>query len=92
MPDRTISILGATLSALIFSYLALMVFTVSLAAWRTDLASEVRDTENAIALLEHDYYEAIERIGRTNPASLGLGKPAAVTYAAMVAGPTVTRR
>ena len=52
MPDRTISILGATLSALIFSYLALMVFTVSLAAWRTDLASEVRDTENAIALLE----------------------------------------
>lgn len=92
MPDRTISILSFALSILVFAYVSLMVVTVTLAAIRTDLASSLRDTENAIALLEADYYESIERIGATDPASYGLGKPASVTYAAMVQAPTVTRR
>lgn len=92
MPDRTISILSAALGMLVFAYLALMVTTVSFAAWRTDLAAEVRKTEEAIALLEQDYYGAVERIGATDPASHGLAKPARVTYAAMVAAQAVTKR
>ena len=92
MPDRTIQILSFALSILVFAYVSLMVVTVTLAAIRTDLAGELRDTENAIAVLERDYYDSIERIGATDPAALGLAKPASVTYAAMVEAPTVTRR
>lgn len=92
MPDRTISILSFALSILVFAYLSLMVVTVSLAAWRTDLAGAVHETEREIAQLERAYYESVERIGATDPASMGLAKPASVTYAAMVAAPTVSRR
>lgn len=92
MPDRTISILSFALGILVFAYVSLMIVTVSLAAWRTDLASAVRDAENAIAVLEDDYYDSIERIGATDPASFGLAKPHSVTYASMVEAPTVSRR
>jgi hypothetical protein len=92
MPDRTVSFLSIAVGALVIAYLALVTATVSLAAWRTDLAAEVRDTEGAIATLEHDYYAAIERVGAISPSSLGLVKPVGVTYAAMVSGPALTRR
>ncbi|HYF29380.1 MAG TPA: hypothetical protein VEA36_03390 [Candidatus Paceibacterota bacterium] len=92
MPDRTISILSLALGILVFAYLSLMVVTVSLAAWRTDLAAEVRDTEVRIAQLEQRYYDEIERIGATDPAVVGLAKPSRVTYATMVEAPSVTRR
>lgn len=92
MPDRTISILSLTAGSLVLTYLALMVTTVSMAAWRTDLAAQVRDAENAIVVLEHEYYEAIERVSATNPAAVGLVKPVGVTYAAMVTAPSLSRR
>lgn len=92
MPSRTISILSFTLSVLVFAYVSLMVVTVSFAAWRTDLAGQISETEAAIAVLEADYYDSIERIGATNPEALGLTKPVSVTYAAMVAAPTVSKR
>ena len=92
MPNRTVSILSFAFGILVFAYLSLMVVTVSLAAWRTDLAAQVRDAESALANLERDYYDSIERIGATDPASFGLSKPHAVTYAAMVAAPTVSKR
>jgi hypothetical protein len=92
MPDRTISILSYAAGALVVAYVALVISTVALAAWRTDLAEAVRDTENEISALERDYYGTIERIGRTNPASLGLVKPRAVTYAAMAVPPGLSRR
>lgn len=92
MPDRTISILSFTVGILVAVYLVLVVTTVSLAAWRTDLASEVRDTENAIATLERSYYDAIASIGRTDPSAVGLIAPSSVRYAAMVAAPSLSRR
>lgn len=92
MPDRTLSILSYTASSLVVAYLVLMVATVSFAAWRTDLAEAVRDTENAISTLERDYYDTIERVGATDPASLGLVKPRAVTYAAMTVPAGLSRR
>ena len=92
MPSRTISILSFALSILVFAYVSLMVVTVSLAAWRTDLAAQVNEAEDAIAVLERDYYDSIERIGATDPAALGLTKPRSITYAARVEAPAVTRR
>lgn len=92
MPSRTIPTLSFALSILVFAYLSLMVVTVSLAAWRTDLAAQVNDAEDAIALLERDYYASVERIGAADPAAHGLAKPARVTYAAMAEAPAVTKR
>lgn len=91
MPDRTLSILSYAASALLAVYVLLMVTTVTLAAWRTDLAEAVRDTENRIATLEHEYYDSIERIGASDPAAYGLVAPHRVTYAAM-AEPGLSRR
>ncbi|HEX2792654.1 MAG TPA: hypothetical protein VHO23_02985 [Candidatus Paceibacterota bacterium] len=92
MPDRTISILSFAVGILIAGYLALVVTTVSLAAWRTDLAAEVRDAENGITTLERSYYDAIAEIGRTDPGTVGLVAPAEVRYAAMVAAPSLSLR
>lgn len=92
MPDRTISVLSFALSILVFAYLSLMVVTVTLAAWRTDLAAQIHETEDAIALLEREYYASVERISESDPATFGLTKPANVTYAAMIAAPTVSKR
>lgn len=92
MPSRTIPILSYTAGALVAAYLTLVIVTVSFAAMRTDLALAMRDTQNDIAELEHDYYAAINQIGRTDPASMGLVKPADVHYATEVSGPALSRR
>ncbi|HEX5774823.1 MAG TPA: hypothetical protein VFY28_02590 [Candidatus Paceibacterota bacterium] len=92
MPDRTISILSYAASGLVIVYVGLVIATVSFAAWRTDLAEAVRDTENRVSVLEREYYDTVERIGRTDPASLGLVKPRAVTYAAMAVPAGLSRR
>ncbi len=92
MPDRTISFLSYTALGLVFVYLFLMVATVTLATWRTDLAGSVRDTEYAISMLESEYYAAIENIGNIDPSAIGLVKPVAVTYVAMTLPPGLSRR
>ena len=92
MPNRTISILGYSAGALIAAYLMLVVVTVSMAAWQTNLAMEVHETEADIARLESRYYDMVAEIDQTNPASIGLTKPKAVTYASLQAAPTVTLR
>ncbi|MEK7100031.1 MAG: hypothetical protein AAB883_02750 [Patescibacteria group bacterium] len=92
MPDRTISILSYTACGLVLAYMVLMVSTVSLAAYRTDLASNVRDAESAISDLERSYYVAIDQVTETNPAVLGLVKPHTVTYATQAPTNALTRR
>lgn len=92
MPDRTISILSILCGGLVAVYLVLVVITVSFAAYRTDLASAVRDTEDAIGSLEREYYAAIDRIGETDPGTLGLVKPHAVTYAKSAEAPALSLR
>ena len=92
MPSRTISYLSYTAVALIASYLALVVVTVTLAAWQTNLAMEVHETEADIARLEARYYDMVAQIDQTNPASLGLTKPGRVMYASTQTAPSVTLR
>ena len=92
MPDRTISILGYSSAALIVGYLALVVVTVSLAAWQTNLAVSVHETEQEIARLEGRYYAMVAQIDRTDPGAFGLAKPANVTYAAKAVAPSVSLR
>ncbi|MFA9263077.1 MAG: hypothetical protein ACEQSB_07095 [Undibacterium sp.] len=91
-PDRTISILGYSAGTLVALYLGLIVVTVSMAAWQTNLAMEVHETEASIARLEAKYYDTVARIDQTDPSSLGLMKPAKVTYAAKQVAPSVSLR
>lgn len=92
MPSCTISYLSYTAVALIASYLALVVVTVTLAAWQTNLAMEVHETEQEIGRLESRYYAMVAEIDRTDPGMRGLAKPVAVTYASSASAPAVTLR
>lgn len=92
MPDRTVSILGYVCGALVASYLVLIVVTVSMAAWQTNLAMEVHETETDIARLESRYYDMVAYIDRTDPGALGLVAPTRVMYATTQAAPSVTLR
>ena len=92
MPDRAISILSCASAALVAGYLMLVVVTVTLAAWQTNLAVSVHETEQEIARLEARYYAMVAEIDRTDPSALGLTKPANVIYAAASAAPAVSLR
>lgn len=92
MPDRTVSLLGYACGALVASYLVLIVVTVSMAAYQTNLAMEVHETEADIARLESRYYDMVAHIDRTDPGALGLVPPARVMYATTQAAPSVTLR
>ncbi len=92
MPDRTISILGYSALALVGAYLALVIVTVSLATYQTDLAVLVHETEGDIGELETQYYAMVEQVDDTNPASVGLVKPSKVTYAVKAAAPSLSLR
>jgi hypothetical protein len=92
MPSQTVSILGYAIAALVASYLVLISATVFQAAWQTNLAMEVHETEADIARLEARYYDMVAAIDQRDPASLGLGKPARVMYATTQAAPAVSLR
>lgn len=92
MSDRIVPILGYLVAALVTTYLVLVTATVFQAAWQTNLAMEVHETEREIARLESRYYDMVAQIDQTDPTSLGLEKPGRVMYAATKAAPTVTLR
>lgn len=92
MPSRTIAILSYSTGALIAAYLMLVVVTVSMAAWQTNLAMEAHETEADIARLEARYYDMVAQIDQTDPGALGLVAPSRVTYATTQAAPAVTLR
>lgn len=92
MPKQTISILGYAAGALVATYLTLVVVTVSMAAWQTNLAMQVHETEQDIARLESRYYAMVAEIDRTDPFTRGLVKPAGVSYALTAAAPAVSLR
>ncbi|HRH55970.1 MAG TPA: hypothetical protein PK609_03855 [Candidatus Paceibacterota bacterium] len=92
MPSRAIPVLGYTAATLVAAYLMLIVATVSMAAWQTNLAMEVHETEQDIARLEGRYYAMVADIDRADPGALGLVKPARVTYAETAPAPAVSLR
>lgn len=81
MPDQTIAVLIFLAGTLFAVYIALVIFTISLATVQTSLAAEVRTREGSIAELERSYYAAIAKQNGTSPASAGLVHPAVVEYA-----------
>lgn len=92
MPDRTISFLSYVAGALLCSYIALVVVTVTYAAIQTDLALTMRDTESAISMVETEYYAQVSQLSATDPSTMQLGKPRMVTYATLLQAPSLTLR
>lgn len=92
MPDRTISFLSAACGILVFTYIVLVITTITFAAWRTDHSAAVRNTEAQIASLESKYYDSVAKLDSTNPNEVGLVAPASVRYAIKVESPTLTLR
>lgn len=92
MPSTTIPFLSYTAAVLVTLYLVLVATTVYMAAWQTNLAVQIHETESELSRLESRYYDVIATIDRTDPAAFGLTKPAAVTYATTASAPTMTLR
>ena len=90
MSDRFIPILSWTALALLCTYVALVVTTISFATWQTQQLAAIRETEGNIAAIEASYYDAIARINRTDPSVHGLGEPHSVRYVTAVSGTNVT--
>ncbi len=92
MPDRALTILGASVAVLISTYVALVVVTITFATMQTELALTVRNAESAIGVLESSYYQKVGVLSATEPSSMNLHKPVAVRYATMVTAPSLSLR
>lgn len=91
MPPKTIAILSFSCGTVFVAYLALMLATVFFAAWENTLAASARDAETRIAVLEAEYFAAIDSLQATDLAHIGLAEPSRVEYVAEVGAPAVTR-
>lgn len=80
MPNRLIPLLSYACAALLAAYLLLVAAAVSFAAWRTELARSLAETETVVAALESKYYAAINDLSKTDPAAVGLVTPRSVGY------------
>ncbi len=92
MPDRALTILGASVAVLVSTYVALVVVTITFATMQTDLALTVRNTESTIGALEATYYQKVGVLSATDPSSMNLHKPVAVRYATKVTAPSLSLR
>lgn len=92
MPDRTISLLGATVAVLVTVYIGLVVTTITFATMQTELALTARDAESAIGAIETAYYAQVGVLSATDPKSMDLHKPSAVHYATKVTAPSLSLR
>jgi hypothetical protein len=81
LPDQTVTLLSFGAAIIFVVYIALVIFTITLATMQTSLAAQVRQTEGAISQLETTYYAAIAKQNENSPASIGLVRPSVVQYA-----------
>ena len=72
-------------------YIALVIATIFLANWQTEMAGRVNNAEAAIGALEAQYYEAIARVNAEDPAQYGFVLPAKKEFARAADAPSVTR-
>lgn len=91
MPDRTITYLSSVFGVLVGSYLVLVVGTVLLASYETDLIHSVGDTEAKIGVLESRYYDAVATLTSTPAAAMGLIRPEKTAYVRAASVPVLTR-
>lgn len=80
-------------SALLATYLTIMVTTVVLAAMQTRVAADIRATAAEITRLESSYYSAIASLHAADAAALGFVEPQSVEFVTetRVAGLTFAR-
>lgn len=91
MPNRFITYLSAIFGVLVGSYLMLVVGTVLLASYETDLIRSVGDTEAKIGVLESRYYNAVAMLTSAPAESMGLVRPVKTAYVRAVSVPVLTR-
>ncbi|MFZ1987834.1 MAG: hypothetical protein WAV21_02255 [Minisyncoccia bacterium] len=91
MPDRFVSLLGATFAGVVTLYVSLVVVTICFASIQTDLAGSIHDTEASIGSLESEYYQAIAALNEMDPATLGFSMPTKKLYAVSAPVPALSR-
>lgn len=90
MPRKLSTIAGAVFGLSVFFYVALVVTTVTLASYQTDLQGSVADAEASIGSLEGKYYDAVAVVTAEDASSLGYVSPASIAYAKGAAAPVLT--
>ena len=74
--------LGIAASALLATYVVLMVSTIMFASLQTQLAQNIQTTQMEITKLESKYYDAISTMDTVDPHALGYVTPRTVSYVA----------
>jgi len=85
--------LSVVVSALLATYLTIMVTTVVLAAVQTRVAADIRETATELTRLESSYYAAIAQLHTADATALGFVTPENVAFVTetRVAGLTFAR-
>jgi hypothetical protein len=92
MHNRTLTYVGSTFGTMVAIYIALVIGTIFLANWQTEMAGRVSDSEAAIGALEMQYYQAIAEVNAQDPSVYGFITPTKKAFArAATAEPTLTR-
>lgn len=65
---------------LAISYIGLIAVVMNYAALAVNFSQSVKNDQASVALLESQYFSAVERITSTNPASAGYASPIAEVF------------
>jgi hypothetical protein len=90
MPKKLSTIAGTVFGLSVFVYVAIVVTTVSLASYQTELQGSVADAEASIGTLESKYYDAVAVITSEDASALGYVAPKNIAYAKGAAAPVLT--
>ena len=91
MPERLTPLFTGVFCVVCAAYACLLASTVFFAAWQSELADSIRDSEASIAVLERDYFARMTAITSADPVLHGYVFPETTRYAAVVAGFTLSR-
>lgn len=90
MPKKLSTIAGIVFGLSVFVYVALVVTTVTLASYQTDLQGSVADAEASIGTLESKYYDAVAAVTSEDASTRGFVTPKDIAYAKSAAAPVLT--
>ena len=90
MPKNLSIIAGGIFGVSVFIYVALVVTTVTLASYQTDLQGSVADAEASIGTLESKYYGAVAVVTSEDASQMGFVTPKDIAYAKSAAVPVLT--
>lgn len=91
LPEKSLLYLSLACALAFAVYVVLMVGALYFASSATELAGIARSKEADVVTLETQYYSAITKLTRVDPADLGFVMPSKVVYVETAGAPALSR-